>query len=301
MLSADALVLCAGTLPQASLTEKISVAAAAGFSAISLFHSDYSAARAEGHSDVDLRQMLADHGLEIAELDPLLNWVPGAELGGGANDQGAAFYQTTEAEFHSLAAALGGRSINLALATDKELSRDEIAAAFAGVCDRAAERGLQVHLEFLPWTPIGNLAAALDIVERAGRPNGGVMLDSWHHFRSGTPNAELLTVPGARINAVQLSDAPQQPGHDLVAETLTRRRVPGDGDIDLVELLLYLQQIGCTAPIGVEIFSEELAKRPALEVAQRAADAVRSLLQRARARGASAAVAPLTSETQGES
>ena len=95
MLGPQDLVLCAGTIPRASFAERVTAAAEAGFSGISLFLSDYRAARASGLSDADMRARLADHGLEIAELDPLMSWLPGAELGSEANEQGAAFFQHT--------------------------------------------------------------------------------------------------------------------------------------------------------------------------------------------------------------
>jgi sugar phosphate isomerase/epimerase len=60
--------------------------------------------------------------------------------------------------------------------------------------------------------------------------------------------------------------------------------LPGQGDGDLVAVIEILDEIGCTAPLGVEVFSEELAQLPAGEVAYRAAAATRALLAQARRR-----------------
>jgi len=49
-----------------------------------------------------------------------------------------------------------------------------------------------------------------------------------------------------------------------------------------VGLVRALDEIGCDAPIGVEIFSDALAALPADEVARRCAAAVRSVLRAAR-------------------
>ena len=57
---------------------------------------------------------------------------------------------------------------------------DAAVEAFALVCDRAAEHGLLVHLEFLPWSAFPNVNAAWDVVRTADRPNGGLIIDSWH-------------------------------------------------------------------------------------------------------------------------
>ncbi len=282
MLGPRDLVLCAGTLPRASFEERVAAAAEGGFSAISLFISDYERARAEGKSDADLRAVLAHAGIAVAELDPLLRWLPGAALAASANEQGASFFRHTEDEFYAVAEAVGARSINVVSVTDTALATEEFAAAFAGVCDRAAERGLLVHLEFLPWTQIRDAATALEIVELAGRPNGGLMFDTWHHFRSGTDDERLRAIPGERILAVQINDAPREAEDDPIEETMRRRLLPGEGAIDLVGIARILDEQGAPAPIGVEIFSDALAALPAKEVARRAGDAARAVLARAR-------------------
>ena len=268
------LVLCAGTVPYASFAERVEAASAAGFRAISLFPQDYRRARESGLSDAEMRRMLDERGLHVAEIDPLLSWVPGTGEA-GIVESGREFLAHGEDEFYAIADALGARSINAALADPGGAELDAIADAFAKLCDRAAAHGLLVTLEFLPWTKIRDAATATAIVERAGRTSGGVMLDAWHHFRSGAPLASIC-VP--RVLGIQLSDAPAEAEPNLVEETLHRRRVPGEGDADLAGLLRQLSAGGCPAPIGVEVFSDALAAQPAREVARRVAEATRRLL-----------------------
>lgn len=278
-LGSGDLVLCAGTCPAAGLVERAAAAATAGFAGLSLFAADYHRARAEGRSDAELRRVLADHGLVVAELDPLLSWLPG-DAGGGLRAGGRAFAAHGEDDFYAIAEALGGaRAINAVLA-DPPADLDRVADAFAALCDRAARHGLAVTLEFLPWTHIGDAATAARIVERAGRPNAGVMLDAWHHARSG---AALATIPAARVAAIQLADAPARPEPDLVDETLHRRLLPGEGDSDLAGLLRHLRAGGCAAPIGVEVFSDALAALPVAEAVRRTAETTRRVLASARA------------------
>jgi sugar phosphate isomerase/epimerase len=268
------LVLCAGTVPGSGLAERAAAAAGAGFSALSLFADDYAGARARGLSDADLRALLRDHGLIVAELDPLLTWLPEEPSGAGLSAEGHAFRAHGEDTFYAIAQALGARGLNAVLA-DPPGDLERVSGAFAGLCDRAARHGLLVHLEFLPWTRIGDAATAAAVVARAGRPNGGVMLDAWHHARSGAPHA---TIPAASVTAIQLCDAPARPEPDPVEETLHRRRLPGEGETDLAGLLRHLAAGGCRAPIGVEVFSDQLAARPVAEAARRAAETTRRVL-----------------------
>jgi sugar phosphate isomerase/epimerase len=274
------LVLCAGSAPASGFVERARAAAAAGFRGLSLFADDYRRARAEGLSDLDLRAVLRDHGLAVAELDPLLSWRPRQDGPGGLRAEGRAFQAHGEDDFYAIADALGGaRALNAVLA-DPPPDLAGVADAFAALCDRALRHGLLVTLEFLPWTAIGDVATAARLVEQAGRPNGGIMLDAWHHARSGAP---LAAIPAARVAGIQLSDAPARPESDPIDETLHRRLLPGAGDVDLVALLRHLAAGGCAAPIGVEVFSDALAALPVEELARRAAVAARRVLGAARA------------------
>ncbi len=274
------LVLCAGTVSRFGFVERVAAAADAGFAAISLFPHDYRRALESGLCDADLRTVLRDHGLVIAEIDPLLSWLPGEPSGAGVRAEGAAFLAAGEDEFYAIADALGARSINAALADPRGAEPDRIADAFGALCDRAAAHGLLVTLEFLPWTAIGDAAAATRVVEKAGHAAGGVMLDAWHHFRSAAP---LAAIDARRVTGIQLSDAPARAEADPIDETLHRRLVPGAGDADLAGLLCHLEAGGCGAPIGVEVFSDALAAEPLGAIARRTADAARRCLAAARA------------------
>jgi sugar phosphate isomerase/epimerase len=290
MLGPEDLSLCCGTVRQADFRQLVDAAAANGFRAISLWPHLYLNARAQGLSDTDLRTILEDHGLVIAELDPLCSWIPGCVPPAGRGSMTPAFYETiktffsySEDLFFRIADALGARHLNVVQLFPPAIDTPVVIEAFGGVCDRAARHGLLVSLEFLPWCPIANLATARAIVEAANRPNGGVMFDTWHHFRSGGTSAELRKLSGRAIAAIQFNDAPREPGPDLLTETVTARLLPGDGAIDLVGHIQAWDAIGNTAPIGVEIFSTELDALSPVEAARRAAEATRRVLRRARA------------------
>jgi sugar phosphate isomerase/epimerase len=272
-VTASPLVFCAGTALAAPLATRARAAAAAGFGAISLWAEDVERARADGHTDGDLRALLDSLGLTVAELDGVSRWLPGAD---------ALPFGRRIDDFLAIARTLGGRSVNVMEIVGRRPSLEETAAAFAALCEAALPLGLLVHLEPLPWSSIPDLRTAWQIVDRAGCANGGLLLDTWHFLRSGGRPEDLRAVPGERIFAVQLSDAPAAPDGHVMDETLHRRRLPGDGDARLVEIVRTLDQIGCTAPLGVEVFSDTLAALPVDEVARRAAAATRAVLAEAR-------------------
>jgi sugar phosphate isomerase/epimerase len=277
MLTSDDLVLCAGSALQAPFTERLRMAAASGFAGLSMMESDYLGARAEGYTDADLRGALADHGIEIAELDALTRWLPGDDAAVKAE------WTTTfeEKDFYAVADAIGARSINVVdLGEGRTVSVDAAAEAFAGVCDRAREHGLLVHIEFLPWSGIPDIESAWEIVREAGRDNGGVLLDTWHFVRSGGTPESLRAIPRDRVYAIQVSDAPAMAESNLIEETMARRLLPGQGAARVRDVIDVLSHGGCTAPVGVEVFSTEQAALPADKAIDRVARATRAVLGR---------------------
>ena len=161
---------------------------------------------------------------------------------------------------------------------------DDAAEAFAGVCDRAAEHGLAAAIEFLPeMSNIPDAATAMQIVTRAGRANGGICLDCWHHFRGANDDDMLRAIPAERIFTVQFDDGPRQRvDPDYYTDCTRYRDVPGEGDFDLTGFLRLVDEMGVRLPLSVEVISADLLQRPAAEVAGRLADATRAVVAAAR-------------------
>lgn len=283
MLGPKDLVLCCGTVAKADLRGLVAAASAGGFQAISLWPQLYDGARAQGLSDADIRHMLSDHGLEIAEHDALLSWLPGADLPDGGNDLGSALLRRSADDFFRIAEAVGGRSLNVAQAMPSGLAVDAAADALVPVCQGAAKVGLQVSLEFLPWSDIPDPATGLAVVEACAQPNLGLMVDAWHVFRGPGEMAALRALPGSCVVGTQLCDAPAEPSTPGPLEALTARLLPGEGAIDLVDLVRALDAIGSRAPMGVEVYSDVLAAQDPVGVGRMAGEAARAILSRARA------------------
>jgi sugar phosphate isomerase/epimerase len=274
------LVLCSGTLPRdVPFPIRIDAAVAGGYAGISLWGRDYWAARRTGLNDADIRLMLSDHGLAVAEIDPGWWWLPGAsDVRIPVEADREEIFRYGEAEVFRIAEAIGARSLNAVDIFGGDWGLDEASEQFAGLCDRAAEHGLLVHLEFLPWTRIPDVATAWEVVRGAERSNGGVAVDSWHWFRGGGDEAVLRSIPGERILGIQLSDGPAAAEPNLIHATLHDRLPPGEGEFDLESLIGLLNQIGASAPVGLEVFSDELHRLPPAVAAGRVADAARKLL-----------------------
>ena len=259
--------------------ERVRAAAEAGFAAMGFYIGEYQRLRAEGARDADLRSVLDHYGMPLVEIEALRGWsATGAER--------AAYLQTEQSVF-AMSDALGpGHHVQVIGPYAGTL--DDAAEAFAGVCDRAAERGLAAAIEFLPeMSNIPDAATAMQIVTRAGRVNGGICLDCWHHFRGADDDDMLRAIPAERIFTVQFNDGPRQPvDPDYYTDCTRYRDVPGEGEFDLIGFLGLLEEMGVRLPLSVEVISADLLQRPAGEVARRLADTTRAVVAAASVRRA---------------
>jgi 4-hydroxyphenylpyruvate dioxygenase len=262
--------LCWGTIPRASLLAHIDAAADAGFSSISISAEQYAAAQ---RHPFELESRLSDCGLTVESVDPALTWLPGLEARPGA---GLLSYDT--AELFDAAAALGSPWVNAAAALPGPWSEAEITDAFGALCARAATAGVGVLLEFVPWSTVGDLTSAARVVRESGAQNAGVTFDVWHYHRGDGRIGNLREGDLALVRGIQLNDAAATPPSDPMTESISARLLPGDGVIELPELLRHVLAHAATDVISVEVFSTELSRRPAIETAKLAADAARRVL-----------------------
>jgi sugar phosphate isomerase/epimerase len=256
--------------------ERVGAAADAGFAALGLYVGEYQRLRNEGATDADLRAVLDDAGMRVVELEALRGWTStGAERDA---------YLESERAVFAMADALGPAH-HVQVIGPYTGTLDDAAEAFAGVCDRAAEHGLCAAIEFLPqMTNIPDAATAMEIVTRAGRDNGGICLDAWHHFRGADDAAMLRRIPAGRVFTVQIDDGPRRPvDADYYTDCTLHRLAPGEGEFDLTGLLALLAEMGVAVPLSVEVISADLLDRPADEVARRLYAATRSVMAAARA------------------
>lgn len=138
--------------------------------------------------------------------------------------------------------------------------------SYAKLCAFASEVGLNVDLEFMPWTRVSSLAAAARLIAEAGNPtNGKLLVDSIHFFRANTPIRELAALPQGLIHSVQLCDDVARPGISMAEARIvanTQRLAPGAGAFDLTGFLAALPP---GTPIGLEIPNEQEIERHGAE------------------------------------
>ncbi len=278
MLGRDDLVLTGSTLGNPPLPELIEAAVAGGFAGLSLWPQIYFASLARGLSVADMRSALDSHGIVVNDVDAVVAWV-GSERPAVIDPR-----HPSEAQVYEAGQALGARCVNIVFAGGDTLSVDEGAEIFAGMCERAAEHGLTAHIEFVPsMSPLSDAATTWEVIVAAGRPEAGILLDTWHCHCGTTTDEDLRALPGERVLGIQINDAPDRPVRELIRLGMTERMVPGEGSLDLVGFIRILDEIGCDAPLTVEVYSDELkAACSPLELSKRLGHGIREVRGRAR-------------------
>ncbi|MDE0716720.1 MAG: TIM barrel protein [Rhodospirillaceae bacterium] len=259
------------TVPELSPLETVAVAAQAGCSHVGL-------RLLGGQPGGGEMPLLLDPALQADLLEAM------ADTGITALDANTARIvpETRVADyvpFLDAAARLGARHV---MASVDDADRNRSLDNVTGLCDLAAERGLTVDLEFVPWMALNGLAAAADMVGTCNRDVLGIAVDTLHFHRSGSSIEALALLPRRWFRYAQLCDAPANgtpPSRDrLIHEATKERLLPGAGVIDLAGILRALPG---NIPLALEIPQTALAKRmDAAGRVSRAVAATRRLLDR---------------------
>ena len=257
--------LCVSTIlgdPMAAtadeIVEGVGVAAAAGFDGVSLWTLHHLVAAGSG---VDLAALTAELGLAVPVVEALAGWA-------NAADEAAV---RADAEFALGVAAAVGATHAVAVCLEPELEdRDRTVQNLGLAAALAADAGVTIAIEFLPWTGIPTIASCAQLIEDADADNVGILVDMWHWQRQpGGPDLHTLrSLDGSLVPLVQVCDTGPAAA-DLYDEAMTARVLPGEGDTDGDALAAALAEIGATPLISPEIFNtSRLADRGALAWAQ---------------------------------
>jgi len=147
------------------------------------------------------------------------------------------------------AAELGARRIKLVCDSSDHA---RIAAIISQLCDLAAPFGLILDLEYMIFSGVKSLGAAIALAKTCVRPNLRVLVDALHWVRAGDA---LKTADPAWLGYVQLCDGPLQGPTDpdgLIREARTQRLAPGEGEFPLDDLLSAMPP-NCVASLEVPL------------------------------------------------
>lgn len=151
---------------------------------------------------------------------------------------------------------------------------------FKPIGEVLAEFGCSLGLEFIgPKTMrigkkykfIHTMDGMLELCDKIGTGNMGLLLDAWHWYTSHGTLDDLKRLKPEQVVHIHINDAPE--GIPIDEQVDNIRRLPGETEvIDLVGFLKCLNEIGCEAPVTPEPFSDKLRTMTPLEAVKLTGD-----------------------------
>ncbi len=255
---------CTGEVP---LDERFAAARAAGFVEVGLSVRWTKAWLEDGHTLDELDALIAEHGVRIGELEAIR------------------VMREDQDPLEDLAAVLAERlrPLRLQAIGPYDGTVDDAAQRAGRVADRFAPWGVDVVLEPLPFTNMQTPADAAGIILRADRPNLSMCMDVWHLYRMGLP-LDHLDGLWPYISTVQFNDGTiecQLP-EDLREDCLLNRRVPGEGEFDLVGLVRRRNAERPDSTFSIEVINRTLREQDAALSARQIAEGLDRVLAASR-------------------
>ncbi len=247
-------------------------AARVGFRGLGLWHADIEHQLESGSSLVEMKSIFDDAGLAHLQVEFL------ADFFAPAGTEQRAQSDATRRLLFDTAAAFGAHHIKVGNIPGTPCELDRLTEEFAALCDEAGNHTeATVVYEFMPFdVNVGTLETALKLVQDAGRPNGGLAIDTWHMAKLGITPDDLQRVPLEYLSWVELSDGQFADMDDRIDETVNHRRLPGEGEFEIPGYVRACQSAGYDQPWGVEVLSAALRELPIEQQFDRAYETTRA-------------------------
>ncbi len=238
------------------LEERLDAYSEAGFTNVEFHLSHVKESLGKGRTAADIRRLLESRALRcIGGFEGTVrSFAPDDEL--RTNEE-------TVLENCRIVSELGGSILVVGTDGPPEPVDDPlgtVAARFAGLAERVQPLGIEIAIEF-NWGPlVKSLRTAAEVARRSGRNNVGVLFDPAHYHCTPTKLAEVNAANTPRIRHVHVNDMADKPGEH--AHCNSDRRLPGQGILDLREILGRIESHGYSGFFSIEMFDEELRSLP---------------------------------------
>lgn len=177
----------------------------------------------------DLKQRASDAGIRLFEAE---------SFGMDGQPDRDAYARALE-----VAAELGAGVVVSAGIDD---NAERLAGNYHWLASVAADHGILVAMEFMPYRGMKTFRDALAMHAAVDHPNAKLLIDAVHLSRGGSTVADVAGMPDRSIiGHFHLCDAPAAAParlEDVMAESRVGRLYPGQGELQLSQLLQLLPQ-----------------------------------------------------------
>ncbi|RNC83100.1 MAG: sugar phosphate isomerase/epimerase [Balneola sp.] len=249
------------TIRPASLEDKVSIAAEAGYDAIEPWDRELIEYENNGGNLEKLSERIKDLGLFVPSVIGMWNAIPPAD------DAFAASLPDTRNRMR-MAKAIGSEYIQTIPNTvGNGYDVKQVAKRYRQIIEIGkSEFGLKPSLVFVKFFPLKTMGQAMQVALDADHPEASIIPDTFHMYISEGGFNGLKQMRGNAISIFQFADAPATPEPDELTDQ--QRVFPGDGILPLPEILRDLYETGFKGCISLELYNPEYHQRDLLEVAK---------------------------------
>lgn len=265
------LALNTSTISPASLDDKVTAAAKAGYDSIEMWASDLEKYEKDGKSLSDLGKRIKDLGLDVVNVIGLWNSMP-------TNEADKEKVNASIRIKFAHAQKVGARHI-AALPTPDRPDIDVLWAAkrYREILEMGKEFGIVPAIEFVGfYKGIHTLGQAAAIAIESDFPEACIVCDTFHLYRGGSTFKGVTCLRGAAFAVCHFNDVPPNPGQFELKDS--DRIYPGDGILPLTQFLRDLWSIGFRGPLSLELFNRDEWKKDPYEVARIGLDKMRKVI-----------------------
>jgi sugar phosphate isomerase/epimerase len=272
-----------------SLKEHLEIAKAGGFNSLAIAPNRAKSLFSEGLKPEDLLEMAGEYGIRYSQLDGIATWVTNWRATKGDPDLNAwiaGLFDIDVVEALEIGAALGAEAaVAVPFFDEGSIAQHEMVEEFAKFCDISAQYGIEIHMEFIPFWGVRDLPAAWEIISATDRANSGILVDTWH-LQKGSPDLPrdmdlLRAIPGKWLKHVQLADADLKAHADTLAGDVMFRKFPGEGALNIAEMLAVIHEKGGLRSVGPEVVNNDLAAMGLEEIGLRAGESTKRMIREA--------------------
>jgi sugar phosphate isomerase/epimerase len=267
------LALHTWTLDTTPLALALTAAREGGFDAVELRRTDFKRCYEQGLSNAAVLDLVRAANIPVCTLGCEYGWLF------AAGEESRRLFADLEITCAN-AVALGCPLIMCAPGQNAGPMREAIENLKHGA-DICGRHGLALAIEFNSQHAVLNsVAAGLELIRGAARPNARILLDAYHLERSGGGGRGFEDVAPDEIGAFQYSDAPPAPVADGVKRP-TDRLPPGKGIVRWIDVIRLLKEKGYAGYFSYEAPNPALWSRPPLDVCREGATLTRAVIAQA--------------------
>lgn len=262
-MKAEQLAIHSLSTSHRNLEEALDAYAAAGFRNLEPYLPLVKAWMEDGHTMQQTRELFDSYGLQV---------IASSELAVECFHASDVLLPNlrANAENARLISELGGRAMIVHTDGPEQVtagSLDPIARALVDLAEATEDTDVDIAVEFNASPVIKSLQSAVRMAQKADHPRVGVLFDTAHYHVTPTKLSDVNEGSVKLIKHVHLNDMPNVPA-DLAHRDFDRV-LPGDGVLDLPQIISALEGGGYEGYFSIEMFSAELWELPAKEAARR--------------------------------